>query len=201
MNDFLRRAVQVVREHFGGPVSYASLPLEGVDWAPFDVIATDAGYRSAATAAHFRDLIRAFVAQGRSHGKPVAVTEFGCMSYRGAADTARDIHSLVVWRNDGRADHLNGEYVRDETEQATYLRELLDVFEAEGVDAAFAYTFARYDLPHRDDPRADLDVVSCGVVKVFNGEGGAGGSNVRRYPDMPWEPKAAFDTLAEVYRR
>jgi len=201
MNDFLRRAVHVVRERFGGPVSYASLPLEGVDWAPFDIIATDAGYRSAATAPHFRNLIRAFVAQGRAQGKPVAVTEFGCMSYRGAAATAKDIHSLVVWGDDGRADRLNGEYVRDETEQATYLRELLDVFEVEGVDAAFVYTFARYDLPHRDDPRADLDAVSCGVVKVFDGQSEARDPGRRRYPDMPWEPKAAFDTLADCYGR
>ena len=57
------------------------------------------------------------------------------------------------------------------------------------------YTFARYDLPHRDDPRADLDTASAGVVKVLDGQRG------RRYPDMPWEPKAAFDALAEYYGR
>jgi hypothetical protein len=50
INDFLRRAVEVVRARFGGKVSYASLPLEGVDWAPFDIISTDAAYRTAATA-------------------------------------------------------------------------------------------------------------------------------------------------------
>jgi hypothetical protein len=68
MNAFLCRAVDVVRARFGGPVSYASLPLEGVDWAPFDIIASDAVYRSAATAAHFRDLVGAFVAQGAPRG-------------------------------------------------------------------------------------------------------------------------------------
>src|SRR5262249_11474321 len=50
LNDFLQRAVDVVRKRFGGPVSYASLPLEGVDWTRFDIIATDAAYRSAVTA-------------------------------------------------------------------------------------------------------------------------------------------------------
>ena len=74
-----------------------------------------------------------------------------------------------------RAVRLNGEYVRDEAEQATYLRELLDVFEAEGVDLA-----------------------SRGAVKVLGGQSGAGG---RRYPDLPWEPKAAFATLADCYGR
>lgn len=49
--------------------SYASVvPLEGVDWAPFD--------------------ISAFVAQGRAQGKPVAVTEFGCATFRGAGAVA-----------------------------------------------------------------------------------------------------------------
>lgn len=76
------------------------------------------------------------------------------------------------------------------------LRELLEIFESEGVDAAFVYTFARWDLPHRNDPYADLDVVSCGVVKVFDPASGERGV---RYPDMPWEPKAAFDVVRKAY--
>jgi hypothetical protein len=106
---------------------------------------------------------------------------------------------MIVWGDDGRASHLNGDHVRDEAEQAAYLREVLEVFETEGVDAAFVYTFARYDLPHREDPRADLDRASPGEVKVFDGLAGASGLSSRRYPDMPWEPKAAFDALAELY--
>lgn len=195
INDFLRRAVDVVRPRFGGRISYASLPLEGVDWKLFDIISSDAVYRSAATAANFAGLIRAFVAQGRALGKPVAVTESGCMTYRGAAAAASDIHSLVEW-GDGQPQRLKGELIRDEAEQASDLRELLQIFEAEGVDAAFVYTFARYDLPHRQDPRTDLDVVSCGVVKVFGPESGLRG---QRYSNMPWEPKEAFDAVAEFY--
>ncbi|PYO09827.1 MAG: hypothetical protein DMD30_04825 [Gemmatimonadetes bacterium] len=197
INDFLRRAVDVVRARFGGKVSYASLPLEGVDWAPFDIISTDAAYRTATTAAHFRENIRAFVAQGRAQGKVVAITEFGCTTHRGAADGGGDL-DLVVWGDDGRPARLNGEYVRDEDEQATYLREVLEVFEAEGVDNAFVNTFARYDLPHRSDPREDFDMASFGVVKVLDGRSGARG---QRYPDMPWEPKTAFTTLADWYGR
>src|SRR5262245_18841894 len=88
IKDFLGKAVEVIRERFGGKISYASLPFEGVDWGPFDIISSDAGYRSAATAERFRENIRAFVAQGRAQGKPVAVTEFGCGAHRGAADVA-----------------------------------------------------------------------------------------------------------------
>jgi hypothetical protein len=78
---------------------------------------------------------------------------------------------------------------------------LLDVFAAEGVDAALVYTFARYDLPHRDDPDVDLDMASTGVVKVLDGQSGARDPRDRRYPDMPWEPKAAFDALADWFGR
>lgn len=196
MQAFLRRAVDVVRARFGGKVSYASLPLEGVDWSMFDIIATDAAYRTAATAPRYRELMRAFVEQGRAQGKPVAITEFGCGAHRGAGDEAGIGDSKIVWGDDGRAVGLRGDYVRDEAEQATYVRELLEVYESEGIDAAFVYTFARYDLPHRDDPKLDLDMASAGIVKVFEGEHEARG---HRYPDMSWEPKAAFDALAERY--
>jgi hypothetical protein len=73
---------------------------------------------------------------------------------------------------------------------------VLEVFEAEGVDNAFVNTFARYDLPHSSDPREDFDMASFGVVKVL-GDGARG----QRYPDMPWEPKAGFTTLADFYGR
>jgi len=200
INEFLGRAVSVVRERFGGKVSYASIPFEGVNWTPFDVLATDAGYRTAATAATFRDLMRAFVAQGRAQGKPVAITEFGCGAFRGAADAERDAHALIAYE-DGRPTHLKADLVRDEEEQATYLRELIEIFESEGIDAAFVYTFARYDLAHRDDPHLDLDRASAGLVKVLDGPVEAFASTVRRYPEMRWEPKYAFDALADLYGR
>lgn len=199
ITDFLRKAVEVVRARFGGKVSYASLPLERVDWALFDIIATDAAYRTKATAPQYRENIRAFVAAGRAQGKPVATTEFGCTTHRGAADGGGDslvAGAMIEWGPDARPVRLNGEYLRDEGEQATYLREVLEVFESEGVDSAFVNTFARYDLPHRSDPREDFDMASFGVVKVL---GDRPGSPDRRYPDMPWEPKAAFDTLAQYY--
>jgi hypothetical protein len=66
---------------------------------------------------------------------------------------------------------------------------------AEGVDTAFVNTFARYDLPYRSDPHEDFDMASFGVVKVFEGRHG------QTYPDMPWEPKVAFTTIADYYRR
>jgi hypothetical protein len=188
LNGFLGKAAAVVRERFGGKLSYAAIPLEAVDWTPFDFVSVDA-YRSIEIADRYRDDIRALVAQG----KPVAITEFGCTTHHGAADKGSHGGMIVDW--DGATPtRLDGGYTRDEAEQATYLRELLDIFDAEGVDTAFAYTFASYHLPHRDDPRQDLDMAAYGVVKVLEDRLG------HTYPDMAWEPKAAFTTLADYYR-
>jgi hypothetical protein len=89
---------------------------------------------------------------------------------------------------------LNDTYVRDENEQAAYILELLEIFESEKVDAVFVNTFARYDLPHREDPIKDLDLASGGVVKVYENKRG------KTYPDMSWEPKKAFKALAEYFK-
>jgi len=192
LNELLGKAVEVVRARFGGKVSYASLPFEGVDWTPFDIISTDSGYRSAEMAARFRHNIRSFVAQGRAQRKPVAITEFGCGTFLGAANVGHRGAS-IEWGEGARPVRFKGEYTRDEEEQSRYIGELLDVFEAEGVDNVFVYTFARYDFPHRAAPHEDFDMASYGIVKVLEGCHG------QRYPDMPWEPKVAFTALAEYY--
>ncbi|MBB5874209.1 hypothetical protein F4553_007643 [Allocatelliglobosispora scoriae] len=188
LNDFLGRAVRVVRDRFGGPVTYAALPTERVDWTPFDFVAADA-YRSIEVADGYADAIRTLVAQG----KPVAVTEFGCTTHAGAADLGGRGGFMVEWLSvsEGR---LVAPYLRDETEQVGYLRELLEIFTAEGVDTAFWCTFSCHHLPHRADPAEDLDLASYGVVKVLEGRTG------EAYPGMPWEPKAAFAAMAEAYR-
>jgi hypothetical protein len=189
INAFLARASTVVRRQFRGRLTYASVPtIEGVDWTPFDIVSVDA-HRSKEIAEVYQQGIRALVAQG----KPVAITEFGCTTYRGAADRGA-LGGEIVEYEGASPKRLNGDYVRDEQEQAVYLRELLDVFVAEGVDAAFACTFVCYGFPHRTTPREDLDMASWGVVKVLEGRLG------RAYPGMPWEPKAAFHALADYYR-
>src|SRR5207244_8896991 len=138
----------------------------------------------------FRDGVRRLASQG----KPLAITEFGCATYRGAGDNGARGGEIVEY--DGATPiRLTGDYVRDESEQASQLRELLDIFAAEGVDTVFVNTFASYHLPHRatSDPRDDLDMASYGVVKVLDGGHG------QTYADVPWEPKAAFYTVADCY--
>jgi hypothetical protein len=166
LNGFLAAAADSARSRFGGPLTYASGPWEPVDWSPFDLAAVDA-YRDAGNAGRFRSDLR----QHRQHGKPLVVTEFGCCGYAGAAAPG-------------------GDYVRDESEQVTYLRELTEIFAAEGVDLAFWFTFAGYHLVRDPDPRHDLDLASYGVVSMVPGGPGSG------YQGLGWEPRLAFRALA-----
>ena len=195
INDFLGTAAARVRDVFGGRITYASIPIDRVDWTPFDIVSMDV-YRSAQNAGTFAETFTAGMRSPALQGKPVAITEFGCATYRGAADRGAQGFEVVEYDKEAGPLRLNGDHVRDEAGQATYLRELLETFDTAGVDTTFVFIFALHDHPHRPggDPRDDLDLASYGIVKVL--ENGYG----RTYPDMPWEPKAAFTTVAEYYR-
>ncbi|WP_206038116.1 hypothetical protein [Rhodococcus sp. HNM0569] len=149
--------------------------------------------RSAAVADIFRAGVRSLAAQP----KPVAVTGFGTATWRGAGDVAPRSMEIVDNDETGAPLRLNDAYERDEAGQAAYLTELLDIFDSEGVDSAFVFLFALDNMPHRPDgdPRDDLDLASFGIVRVLEDRRGSS------YPDMPWEPKAAFAAIADFYTR
>ncbi len=195
VNSFLAEAVRVVRERFGGRVTYASVPIDRVDWTPFDIASLDV-YRSAEIADRFAALVTAGVRDLAAQGRPVAITEFGSATYRGAGDRGARGLEVVEYDATTRAPlRLTGEFDRDERGQATYLRELLEVFDAAGVDSAFVFLFALAGFPHRPggDPRDDLDLAGYGIVKLLEDRTGSS------YPDLPWEPKEAFAAVAEHY--
>jgi hypothetical protein len=191
VNDFLGEAVAFVRERFHGRITYASIPFERPDWTLFDIVSVEL-IRSAEVAGQFRDGVQTLVAAR----KPVAITGFGASTYRGAGDRGGRAMEILEYDKAGAPVRLNGDYVRDEVGQAAYLRELLEIFDAEGVDSTFVFLFALDSLPYRPDgePRADLDLASPGIVKVLEGRHGD------TYPDMTWEPKAAFGAVARCYR-
>jgi hypothetical protein len=118
-------------------------------------------------------------------GKPYAATEFGCCTFRGAADVAGAAEP-VTYDGHGRAAKLTAELVRDEEGQARYVMDLLRDYEAGGVRAAFVYTFANRHLPTTDDPDRDFDLAARGIVRML--------------PDGSWTPKAAFHAPAAYGR-
>jgi hypothetical protein len=177
LNSFLAEASREVRQVFSGPVSYASAPIEKVDWSPFDFVCLDY-YRGRRN----RDDFGARLQRHFAHGKPVVITDVGCCTYRGAEDKGGMGWAIVDPHNQ---DQLSGAFVRDEDLQAAEVMEMLSVLEKSGVAGVFVFTFSTPSLPHRPDPVRDLDMASYGLVKC--------------YEDGHWEPKRLFHALAEHY--
>jgi hypothetical protein len=192
LNGFLAEAAEAARTRFGGPITYASGMWEPVDWSPFDIVASDA-YRDESNAATFGDE----VAKLFSHSKPVAVTEFGCCPYVGAAAKGGMGWAIVDYVAD--PPRLDGDYTRDEGEQVRYFNELTAVFRAAGVDLAFWFTFAAYYPPRNtSDPRLDLDLASYGVVSMLPDDHSLPDDHRAGHDGLGWTKRLVFDTLAEA---
>jgi hypothetical protein len=198
LNDFLGRASTAVRGVYHGPLTYASLVWEDVDWDRFDLIGVD-HYRDARIKDRYAEMLQPLLALG----KPVINTEFGMRTYRGAendgtlgfgvADQVRvGLHHLPVIGPFVR-ERLNGDYVRDEAMQARELTEILTILDAAGGDGAFVAEFVTAGATFSDKPRYDLDMNAFALVKTYrHGKG-------TTYPDMTWEPKQSFHAVADYY--
>lgn len=195
---FLAQAAERVRKVFHGPLIYASIPFEVVDWSLFDFIGVD-HYRNSKVEHRYAETIRRYLGQG----KPVLNTEFGHSSYQGdrpglmefgEVDTASvALHRIPLAGRPVRPRLKKGTYVRDEEHQARELTKTLGILDAEGMDGAFVWTFADPWLTYSADPRHDLDMTSTSLVKTY--ERGHGTT----YPGLPWEPKQAFSAVASFY--
>ena len=185
LNEFLATAAARARRSFAGPVTYAAAPWEDVDWEPFDIVGVDA-YRDKSNATGYRAQIRGLT----GHGKPAAVTELAAAHSAALLITAPP--GGLSSRAGRPAAGIDGAYLRDEHEQARYLRELFALYDEEGIDAAFWFTFANYDKPRGRDPGHDLDLASFGVVAVLEPVGPAGPGGAA----PSWVPKEAFAALA-----
>ena len=199
LNAFLADASAAVRRVFHGPVTYASLPFEGVDWSPFDFAGVD-HYWDVRVQDRYLEMLQPFFASG----KPVIVTGTGSRAYRGAHSTgtlglgiidfkSQFLHSLPVIGRFVRPHLKEGVYVRDEAAQARQLTAVLGLLDGAGVEGVFLDTFVDYISPYAEEPHYDLDMSSLALVKMFEHRHGS------TYPDMPWEPKEAFRAVAAFY--
>lgn len=199
LNEYLAVLVPRLRGVFDGPLAYASLTFEQVDWRPFDYVGVD-HYREARTRDRYVEMLQHFL----STGKPVIITEFGMRTYRGAAssgalgfgvtDTTRLwLHTRPVIGRFVRP-RLKGTFQRDEAMQARELSETLDELERSGVAGALLSTFVTPGAYTDDDPRYDVDMDSMSLVKSL-----PHGRHGTTYPDMTWEPKEAFSVVAHHF--
>jgi len=187
LNAFLANANETVRHVFHGQVTYASAPIEAVDWGLFDFVGLDY-YRVKENRDTYGQRLRRHFA----HGKPVVITEVGLCTYQGAEDKGARGFAIVDPKN---MQQLNGHYVRDEALQARELTDMLQVLTGAGVAGTFVFTFVSPALTNSDDPRRDLDMASYSLVKSYSDAHGS------TYPNMPWEPKESFKTVADYYAR
>jgi hypothetical protein len=202
LNDFLARAAAATRSVFGGPITYCALPSERVDWTRFDLAGVDL-YRDKFNRPHFDRFLQ--LLKSRAGGRPLVIGEFGCCTYRGAADQGGSGYDII--EHGGGQPRVKDGYVRDEAGQAREITECLDIFAAGGADIAFVQTFIQPLSPWHPDPRFDFDLASYSLVKSFASRLGdlpsefpefpldATGHGAT-YPDLPWEPKESFRAVA-----
>ncbi len=199
LDAYLAALVSRLRAGFDGPLTYAALTFEQVDWGPFDYVGVD-HYREARTKDRYVEMLEPFL----STGKPVIVTEFGMRTYHGAESSGAlgfgvtdpirlYLHTRPVIGRFFRP-RLKGTFQRDEAMQARELAATLGELERSGVAGALLSTFVTPEACTDDDPRHDLDMDSMSLVKSL-----PGGRHGMAYPDMPWEPKEAFAAVASHF--
>ena len=199
--EYLATMASRVRAVFDGPLTYASLTFEQVDWAHFDFVGVD-HYREVRTKDRYIEMLQPFLAVG----KPVIATEFGMRTFRGAessgapgfgvTDTTRlFLHTRPVVGRFFRP-RLKGSFERDETMQARELEETLDELDQSGVAGALLSTFVTPEAHLDEDPRYDLDMDSMSLVKSL-----PVGRHGITYADMTWEPKESFAVVADHFSR
>jgi hypothetical protein len=186
LNIFLQKTVSVVRQYFKGEITYASGQWEKVNWEPFDIISINY-YRNRFNGWKYRSTVRRLAYKR----KKLAITEFGCCSYKGADKKGAWGYSIVDWNESEPI--LKTVYKRDEDVQAKYLIDLLNIYLKENVYAAFIYTFvarrARYNVNHK----YDLDMANFGLIKVLP-PGDEGSNN-----PYSWGKKKAFNEISKFY--
>lgn len=207
LNEFLARAVGMIRPVFHGEVAYAALPWENVNWGLFDFVCVD-HYRTSKMGSTYIQMLEPLL----HHGKPLVITEFGFATTRGGLGdggmflssagleegminvASQLLHYRLPFVGRFVRPHLNGTHVRDEGWQAAMTVESLDLLTKAGVDGAFIMQFESQITPYSDDPRFDLDMAGSSLVKYF--EDGRRGTT---YPDLHWEPKESFRAVADYF--
>lgn len=176
----LTRSAEVARQQFNGPLTYSAAAWEEVDWAVFDFVGVHL-YRSARNRKDYRERVQTLV---DGNDKPILVTEFGCGAFVGADDRGAGSFYIVNWFAD--PPRIRGDFARDESVQADYLTDLIDLYDSEGVHGCFAFTYAMPGFSRHDDPALDLDKAGFGLVVVDGGD---------------LYRKQAFDAVADRFHR
>ncbi|MEO7049040.1 MAG: hypothetical protein ABI091_27295 [Ferruginibacter sp.] len=187
LNNFLAEATSNIRMHFKGELTYSSGTWEKIDWRLFDMVGIDHYRASYNKKTYLKELHGYF-----KYGKPVAVLEFGCCSYKGAAEKGGSGFMIAGVKD--QVPYIKGNHVRDESVQAGYIIEVLDLLQTEKIYGAFVYTFVNPGHKPNPDPHYDLDMASYAIVKPLDP------TDENSYKGLPWIPKESFYGLGKYYK-
>ncbi|OYD14566.1 hypothetical protein CH333_07740 [candidate division WOR-3 bacterium JGI_Cruoil_03_44_89] len=177
LNQFLEKLVPYVRNFFKGKITYAASNWEQVNWDLFDIIGLNRYLPKSEEEKLIKELSKL-----KELGKPIAITEFGSESYAGVFDKGPGRCDPVDWKNF----EIKEGFKRSEKEQADYIKYDLELFENEGIFATFVYTFIEPLYTYSENPKKDLDIGGCNVVRV--------------YLDGHIEPKESFKVISNFYK-
>lgn len=161
--EFTKMLSTQTREKFHGQITYASLPDENIDWEHFDIVGVNL-YEDASNRGKYENELERY----KSHGKPVAITEFGTAPYKGAGHLGGYAHSVIDWQR-GRLKRGMGimPVFRDEKTQADYLEKLIKMYEAHEIDAHFIFEYINWNTPHTSgDSKRNLSTGSFGLTHL-----------------------------------
>ncbi|MCK4352296.1 hypothetical protein KAW65_02695 [candidate division WOR-3 bacterium] len=177
LNQFLEKLVTYTKNSFKGEITYGAGEWEQINWDFFDIISLNRYLPKSEK----EKLVREF-RKLKESGKPIAITEFGSESYAGVFDKGPGRCDPVDWKNF----EIKDGFKRSEKEQADYMKYDLELFEKEGILATFVYTFTEPLYTYSKNPKKDLDIGSCNVVRV--------------YADGHIEPKKSFQVISNFYK-
>jgi hypothetical protein len=163
---------------FNGKITYASFPCEEIEWKDFDIVGVNL-YKSQWNELNYVNELKKF----SLFGKPVAITEFGTCAYTGASKKGGSAYEVI----DYSTKNVKEGIIRDEKEQARYLKELLELYNQENIYATFIFDFKEEWKTHSKKPKKDLDLSSFGIMKVLEN-----GKVI---------PKKAFEVVRKIYSR
>jgi exo-beta-1,3-glucanase (GH17 family) len=177
----IKNFVEILRietsNNFKGKITYASLPFEEINWNNFNIVGVNL-YKNKWNADTYINELRKF----KSHGKPVAITEFGTCPYKGSSKTGGSSFNIV----DYKTKKIIKGIIRDENEQSKYLKELINMYSKENIFATFIFDFKEEWKTHSKNPSRDLDLSSFGIVKVLK--------------NKKVIPKKAFNIVKKLYK-
>ncbi|GKT61674.1 abortive infection protein [Colletotrichum tofieldiae] len=181
LNKVLGSFLQEIRPVFHGRVTYSAGTWEAVDWTLFDLVGVD-HYRQGENESEYLAGLERYRCD-----KPLAVMEFGCCAYEGAAALGAGGFMLLEGSNpDGTGNFAGGFVPRySETEQADYIDTLVRLLAGASVDAAFVYVFS-FPTYRAGEGARNLDMMSFSLVKTWPE------ADERSKMMPPWEAKESF---------